>query len=178
MWKGCCVIPVALFKICGEAHVWFWWRLCCDCGLVNYILCEALNRQRKIVWYKPPWNANVKTNLGRKFLNIIDRCFPNGHPLHKIFNKHTLKLSHSYMPNMKSIISSHNKALLSDYHQSQTQTNVKECNCRKKDQCPCTENASHKIYMEFPRGKGETKATKLQWRGNVQQYHFISPRLK
>ena len=37
---------------------------------------------------------------------------------------------------MKSIISSHNKALLSDYHRSQTQTNDKECNCRKKDQCP------------------------------------------
>lgn len=40
------------------------------------------------------------------------------------------------MPNMKSIISSHNKAVLSDYHQSQTQTSNKECNCRKKDQCP------------------------------------------
>ena len=39
------------------------------------------------------------------------------------------------MPNMKSIISSHNKAL-SDHHQSQTQTSDKECNCRKKDQCP------------------------------------------
>ena len=37
---------------------------------------------------------------------------------------------------VKSIISSHNKALLSDYHRSQTQTNEKECNCRKKDQCP------------------------------------------
>ena len=97
------------------------------------------NHQRKVIWYNPPWNANVKTNLGRKFLNIIDRCFPNGHPLHKIFNKHTLKLSYSCMPNMKSIISSHNKALLSDYHRSQTQTDEKECNCRKKDQCPLDE---------------------------------------
>ena len=94
------------------------------------------NRQKKIISYNPPWNANVKTNLGRKFLNINDRCFPNGHPLHKIFNKHTLKLSYSCMPNMKSIISSRNKALLSDHHQSQTQTSDKECNCRKKDQCP------------------------------------------
>ena len=94
------------------------------------------NHQRKIKWYNPPWNANVKTNLGRKFLNIIDRCFPNGHPLHKIFSKHTLKLSYSCMPNMKSIISSHNKALLSDYQRSQTQTSDKECNCRKRDQCP------------------------------------------
>ena len=78
----------------------------------------------------------MKTNLGRKFLNIIDRCFPNEHPLHKIFNTHTLRLSYSCMPNIKSIISSHNKAVLSDYHQSQTQTSDKECNCRKKDQCP------------------------------------------
>ena len=40
------------------------------------------------------------------------------------------------MPNLKSIISSINKALLSDYQQLQTQTSNRECNCRKKDQCP------------------------------------------
>ena len=78
----------------------------------------------------------MKTNLGRKFINIINRCFPNEHPLHKIFNKHTLQLSYSCMPDIKSIISSHNKAVLSNFYQSQTQTNDKECNCRKKDQCP------------------------------------------
>ena len=78
----------------------------------------------------------MKTNLGRKFLNIIDRCFPNGHLLHKIFNKHVLKLTNSCMNNMKSIILSQNKALLLDYHRSQIQTNEKECNRRKKDQCP------------------------------------------
>ena len=96
------------------------------------------NRQRKVIWYNPPWNSNVKTNLGRKFLSIVDRCFPKNHPLHKIFNRHTLKLSYSCMPNIKTIISSHNKKLLSDYNQSQnlTQTLDKECNCRKKDQCP------------------------------------------
>ena len=51
-------------------------------------------------------------------------------------NKQTLKLSYSCMSNMKSIISSHNKALLSDYQQSQTQTSNKEYNCRKEAQCP------------------------------------------
>ena len=40
------------------------------------------------------------------------------------------------MLKMKSIISSHNKALLSDYHRSQTQTTEKEYTCGKKDQCP------------------------------------------
>ena len=98
------------------------------------------NRQRNITWYNPPWNSSVRTNLGRKFLNIVDKCFPKNHPLHKIFNRHTLKLSYSCMPNMKSIIASHNKTLLSDYTPATTQQSTgesnKQCNCRKKDQCP------------------------------------------
>ena len=40
------------------------------------------------------------------------------------------------MPNIKSIISSHNEAVLSNFYQSQTQTNDKECSFKKKDQCP------------------------------------------
>ena len=74
------------------------------------------NRKRKVIWYNPPWNTNVKTNLGRKFIDIINRCFPNEHPVHKIFNKHKLKLSYSCMPNIKSIISSQNKAVLSNFY--------------------------------------------------------------
>ena len=64
-------------------------------------------RKRDIMWYNPPFDSSVKTNLGRKFLHIVEKCFQNNHPLYKIFNRHTLKLSYSCMPNMKSIISSH-----------------------------------------------------------------------
>lgn len=35
------------------------------------------------------WNYNVKTTLGRRFLNIVDRHFPKNNPLHKIINRHT-----------------------------------------------------------------------------------------
>ena len=45
-------------------------------------------RTRNITWYNPPFNSNVRTNLGRKFLHIVDKCFPKNHPLHKIFNRH------------------------------------------------------------------------------------------
>ena len=34
-----------------------------------------------ITWYNPPWNCNVKTSLGKKFLHIVDKCFPKNHPL-------------------------------------------------------------------------------------------------
>ena len=69
-------------------------------------------RKRKITWYNPPWDSNFKTNLGRKFLLIVAKCFPKNHPLNKIFNRHTLKLSYSSMPNMKAVISWHNKNML------------------------------------------------------------------
>ena len=46
------VDPVRLLylplKICGKAHVWVWWCLCCDCGLVNNILCEAFTIYRVV----------------------------------------------------------------------------------------------------------------------------------
>ena len=93
-------------------------------------------REPATSWYKPPWNSPVKTNLGRKFLHIVKKCFPKKHPLHKIFNRHTLKLSYSCIPNMKSIIESHNKTVLSIFTSTPATEHVKECNCRKKEQCP------------------------------------------
>lgn len=53
-------------------------------------------RRRKVVWYNPPFNAAIKTNLGKQFLMLIDRHYPRDRPradmLHKIINRHTLKL--------------------------------------------------------------------------------------
>ena len=93
-------------------------------------------RKRNVTWYNPPWNSNLKTNLGRKFLCIVDKCFPKIHPLHKIFNRHTLKLSYSCMPNMKSTIASHNKNILSNVTPASTQESRDGCNCRNKNECP------------------------------------------
>ena len=91
-------------------------------------------RKRDITWYNPPFKSNIKTNLGKKFLHIVDKCFQKNHPLYKIFNRHTLKLSYSCMPNMKSIISSHHKHVLSNANATTPQPDT--CNCRKKSDCP------------------------------------------
>lgn len=84
------------------------------------------------------FSKNVKSNIGRKFINLIDRYFPAGHKLKKIFNRNTLKLSYSCMPNVKQIIDGHNKTTLKkDIEAQNTETNNrKTCNCRKKDECP------------------------------------------
>ena len=78
----------------------------------------------------------VKTNLERTFLNPVDKCFRRNHPCHKIFNRHTLKLTYSCMPNMKFIIASHNKTVLSNCSSTLAAEPFKQCNCRKKDHCP------------------------------------------
>ena len=38
------------------------------------------NRKRRTSWFNPPYNMNTKTNLGAKFLKLIDRSFPVGQP--------------------------------------------------------------------------------------------------
>ena len=58
------------------------------------------NRSRNIIWFNPPYNRNVKSNIGRQFLRLIDQSFPVGHKLRKIFNRNTLKLSYGCMPNV------------------------------------------------------------------------------
>ena len=92
-------------------------------------------RSRNITWYNPPYSSNVSTDIGHKFLKAVDESFPKKHPLNKIFNRNTLKLSYSCMPNIQSIISTHNKAILNKEDNKSTNPERK-CNCRQKDTCP------------------------------------------
>ena len=47
--------------------------------------CE--NSKRKIIWFTPPYSLNVRTNVGRKFLELIDKHFPSKHKYHTILTK-------------------------------------------------------------------------------------------
>ena len=88
------------------------------------------NRKRKIIWFNPPYSLNVKTNIGKHFLKLILKHFPSTNPMHKIFNKNTVKISYSCTRNIGAIISSHNKNIL---HPKQDNFG---CNCRVKADCP------------------------------------------
>ena len=90
----------------------------------------------------------VNINIGQKFLTLVDKHFPKGNKLRKIFNRNTLKISYSCMNNTKQIIDNHNKRLLklSENQQNDnndvrsTDNNKKTCNCRQKDACPLNGN--------------------------------------
>ena len=39
------------------------------------------------IWFNPPYCMTLKTNVGHKFLKLLDKHFPKGSPLYPIFNR-------------------------------------------------------------------------------------------
>ena len=95
------------------------------------------NRKRNVTWYNPPYCVATTTNIGRRFLNLIDKHFPKGHKLHKIINRNTVKIGYSCSMNIENIIKNHNNRLLS---KSEGAKEEKKCNCRDKSACPLQQN--------------------------------------
>ena len=54
---------------------------------------ESQRRKRKIIWFNPLYSMNVKTNVARKFLQLLDKHFPAHHHLHIVFNRNNVKVS-------------------------------------------------------------------------------------
>ena len=91
-------------------------------------------RTRKIMYFNPPYCQSVKTNIGGKFLDLIDKHF-NTENMKKIFNRSNCKISYCCMDNVKSLISTHNRKILNKLNHKNNQEE-KTCNCRDKDSCP------------------------------------------
>ena len=90
------------------------------------------NRHRAVTWFNPPFCSSVKTSIGKKFLQLVKRHFPENHRYASIINRNTVKISYSCLPNMGSIIKQQNERLLRE----PDNTNPRSCNCRNREQCP------------------------------------------
>ena len=115
-------------------------------------------RSRKIIWFNPPFNSTVSTNIAKRFLMLIDKHFPKGSAFHKFFNRNTVKVSYSCMPNIRSIIAAKNKKLLKSADVSE---NNRGCNCNTgTDNCPLKGNCLTKslIYRAIVKPKNEPNA--------------------
>ena len=92
---------------------------------------KSRTRKRKIIWFNPPFNKAVTTNIGKEFLKLIDKHFHPSHTFHQIFNRNTIKISYSCTQNMKTIINRHNKNIIIE-----NEDNTLKCNCTRKTECP------------------------------------------
>ncbi len=91
------------------------------------------SRKRKVIYFHPPFCNSVRTNLSRVFRHLVKKHFNPAHRLFKILNKNTIKVSYSCLPNVKDIISAHNKKILRD---ADATPRTSGCNCRNKNECP------------------------------------------
>jgi hypothetical protein len=91
-------------------------------------------RSRKIIYFNPPYSRDVKTNVGRKFLQIMDKHFPPENPLSKIFNRNSVKMSYRCTANLGRKIAAHNAKILKNVKNEGEDRRM--CSCRKKDMCP------------------------------------------
>ena len=90
----------------------------------------------------------MATNVAKTFLTLIDKYFPKNKRLSKIFNRNTIKVSYSCLPNVKQTISNNNHRLLQLHRMKESTQDSKLCNCReKKSSCPHDGNCLTKCVV-------------------------------
>ena len=144
------------------------------------------NRKRKIIWFNPPFSQTVKTKIGQNFLKLMDKHFPKGNPLHKIFNRNTVKTSYRCTPNLGSKISAHNKKILRNSMPKEEEE--EPCKC-KKFECPVQGRCNEKgviYHATVKRGDnitdhyiGLTETTfKKRWSTHMSSFRTRNPKNK
>ena len=114
-------------------------------------------RKKQIVWFNPPHSKNVTTEVGKFFLSLIDKHFP----LHKLFNRNSVKISYSCLPNIKSIINAHNRKIL---YPSQT-VSRRTSNCINISRYPLQQNclSNNILYQANASPVGENSENKVEY---------------
>ena len=70
------------------------------------------NTDKNVKRFNRLYSQNVKTNIGKLFINLARKLFPKNNKYHKIFNINTLKLSFCCTTNAGNIIKQHNSKVL------------------------------------------------------------------
>ena len=118
---------------------------------------KRCKKKRDILWFNPPWNDAVETNVGERFLDLVSLHFPKGHPLRPILNRSTIKVSYCCCKNMEQTIKSHNSKIINSKNREDRGGG---CNCqrRNKENCPIENNCNQKnVIYEATVLEGEEK---------------------
>ena len=93
--------------------------------------------------FNQPFSRNLKTNLAKEFLKLINQNYSRDNPLSKIINRRTVKVSYSCTANMASVISTHKQKILKEKADEHT---TPSCNCRNECILPNKCRSSCVIY--------------------------------
>ena len=91
-----------------------------------------ISGKRKIIWFNPPCNQNVPTNIAKIFFKLVDKHFPRTHRLYKIFNRNTIKVSCSCMSNIQQSIKKQNNFIQNKKNKTTRSYNRRDKNGEQK----------------------------------------------
>ena len=69
-------------------------------------------------WYNPPWDDRVSGCVIRRMFSALDECYPPGHELRSLFNRHTVRAGYRTLANMKHQVSVHNSKKMKEYNEN------------------------------------------------------------
>ena len=149
---------------------------------INEFNNKNKRKSRDAIWFNPPWSNNVRTNIAGKFISLVKKHFPRNSPLYCIFNSKKIKVSYKTTKNINSIISAHNKKVMSNKRENRAK---KGCNCRGGvPSCPLEGNCLdgemvYKAVAKTPSGSrlyyGQTARTfKERHYGHVSDFRHRS----
>ena len=133
------------------------------------------------MWFNPPWNSEVETNIGKEFLKLVEECFPPENPLSKIFNRKSVKVSYSTTPSIEQIIAGKNAKVLNEQPNEKPS---KSCSCTKGKECllgnKClVKEIIYQATIKQPSGEERTyvglTATDFKARFGVHKKSFEDP---
>ena len=105
-------------------------------NLIGRVLIKTMKRTKRESG-KLPGSTHSSTNVAKTFLALVEKHFPKNKRLSKIFNRNTIKVSYSCLPNVKQTISNNNHRLLQLYRMKESNQDSNLCNCRQKNNsCP------------------------------------------
>ena len=81
-------------------------------------------RTWKIIWFNPPFSLNVKANVAKALLQLVDTHFSPANKLHKTFNRNTIKVNYNCTQNLSQVIKGRNKKVTQIKRHNQL-----ECKC-------------------------------------------------
>ena len=138
----------------GQLHVKKHSTIADTCPLYITNHPQLTNEKTEHTLVQPPIQ-NFSTNIGHRFLTLIDKHFLKDHKLREIFNCKSIKICYGCKNNTKQTIANHNKCNLnSSKHIDDTadDTNTKDtkpCSCQQKNTCSLNGNClqSSLIYQ-------------------------------
>ena len=130
-----------------------------------------VKQKRRIIWYNPPYNEAVETNIGKQFLKLISKHFPKNNPIHSILNRNTVKLLYSCTKNIKATIQSNKKESNATHNDNICKQNLWLHQEQKATMSP--QRWMHPNRCDLPRRNRETQEVHRMCRQKIRFPHLL-----